>query len=332
MTKLWDIVVRFPILIGIALIFAQTLPVVDARWLWFSDEVRYAEVYSNLVRDGHWIVLNLNGEAYPDKPPVYFLLLAALDLIPGVEMPGLMWLGSAVSAIFLLFAMRALASAVGIGRSGFAAGMLVQLSLFGMVFLLHYVRMDLLFVALMMGGQAYLHRYYYNGEAAKFAYLGFALAGLAVLVKGPLGLLLPLVAVWGAALWAGRGAAILRLTTLLGLLLAVLVMASWAFGIILVEGWAFFRDQIIGQQVVARATDTFHHSEPFILVTSRRMVSMPGVPSSVASVSPLTSVAMTRAPSSAMRRTDARPIPCPLAVARTVLPSSRFIPSFPRRC
>lgn len=264
MTKLWDFVVRFPIMIGIALILTQTLPVLDARWLWFSDEVRYAEVYSNLVRDGHWIVLNLNGEAYPDKPPVYFLLLAALDLIPGVEMPGLMWLGSAVSAIFLLFAMRALANAVGIGRAGFAAGMLVQLSIFGMVLLLHYVRMDLLFVALMMGGQACLHRHYYNGEAAKHAYLGFALCGLAVLVKGPLGLLLPLVAVWGAALWAGRGAAILRLTTVLGLLLSVLVMASWAVGIIIVEGWAFFSEQIIGQQVVARATDTFHHSEPFI--------------------------------------------------------------------
>jgi len=61
MPKLWDFVVRFPVMVGIVLIFAQTLPVLDARWLWFSDEVRYAEVYSNLVRDGHWIVLNLNG-------------------------------------------------------------------------------------------------------------------------------------------------------------------------------------------------------------------------------------------------------------------------------
>lgn len=264
MTRFWDIIVRFPILIGIALILAQTLPVLDSRWLWFSDEVRYAEVYSNLVRDGHWIVLNLNGEAYPDKPPIYFLLLALLDLIPGVGMPDVMWLGSAVSAIFLLFAMRALASAVGVNKTGFAAGMLVQLSLFGMVFLLHYVRMDLLFVALMIGGQAYLHRYYFNGEPAKNAYIGFALTGLAVLVKGPLGLLLPLISVWGATLWAGRGKSILRGTTILGLLLAIAVMASWAVGIVLVEGWDFFRDQIIGQQVVARATDTFHHSEPFI--------------------------------------------------------------------
>jgi len=263
MTRLWDIVVRFPILVGIALILAQTLPVLDSRWLWFSDEVRYAEVYSNLVRDGHWIVLNLNGEAYPDKPPIYFLLLALLDLIPGVGMPDLMWLGSAVSAIFLLVAMRALASAAGVNKTGYAAGMLVQLSLFGMVFLLHYVRMDLLFVALMIGGQAFLHRYYFNGEAAKNAYIGFALTGLAVLVKGPLGLLLPLISVWGATLWAGRGRSILRGTTALGLLLSIAVMASWAVGIILVEGWDFFRDQIIGQQVVARATDTFHHSEPF---------------------------------------------------------------------
>lgn len=263
MVRIWDIVVRFPILIGIALILTQTLPVLDSRWLWFSDEVRYAEAYSNLIQNGQWIVLSLNGEAYPDKPPVYFLLLALLDQIPGVGMPDVMWLGSAVSAIILLFAMQALATAVGINRSGFAAGMLVQLSLFGMVLLLHYVRMDLLFVAFMIAGQAYLHRYYYKGEASRNAYIGFALAGLAVLVKGPLGLLLPLVAVWGTVLWAGRGAAILRATTVLGLLLAVLVTAIWVLGIVAVEGWAFFRDQIIGQQVVSRATDAFHHSEPF---------------------------------------------------------------------
>lgn len=264
MARIWDIVVRFPILIGIALILTQTLPVLDSRWLWFSDEVRYAEAYSNLIENGQWIVLSLNGEAYPDKPPVYFLLLALLDQIPGVDMPDVMWLGSAVSAIFLLFAMQALANAVGINRSGFAAGMLVQLSLFGMVFLLHYVRMDLLFVAFMIAGQAYLHRYYYRGEPSGNAYLGFALTGLAVLVKGPLGLLLPLVAVWGTVLWAGRGAAILRMTTLLGLLLAVLVMGIWVLGIVAVEGWAFFLDQIVGQQVVARSVDAFRHSEPFI--------------------------------------------------------------------
>ncbi len=262
MTQLWSFIVRFPIMVGVALILAQTLPFLDSRWLWFSDEVRYAEVYSNLVEQGHWIVLNLNGVAYPDKPPVYFLFLALLDLIPGVHMPDVMWLGSAGSAIILLFAMRSLARAVGVGQEGFAAGILVQLCLFGMIILLHYVRMDLLFVAFMLAGQAQLHRHYYSGEPSKHAYLGFALGGVAVLVKGPLGLLLPLVAVWGTALWAGKGGRIVRLPTLVGLIVSIVLMASWAVGIVAVEGWSFFRDQIIGKQVLERATDTFHHSEP----------------------------------------------------------------------
>ena len=270
MNQAWTIFVRAPLLFGAAIILAQTLPVLESRWLWFSDEVRYAEVYSNLIQGGHWVVLNLNGEAYPDKPPLFFLLIALLDLIPGADMPGVMWLASAVSAIFLLIAMRALADAVGMTHEGFAAGVLVQLCFIGMIILLHYVRMDLLFVAFMMAAQACFHRFYFNQEAPKYAYFGYVFSGLAILVKGPLGLVLPLIAVWVAALWAARARNIATLTTVFGLLVCLLVAATWALGIIAVEGWDFFWDQIIGQQVVARATETFHHSEPlsfyFILI------------------------------------------------------------------
>jgi len=259
----WDVFRRYPLTIAALLIAVQCLPALEARWFWFSDEVRYAEVYSNLVEGGHWIVLNLNGVAYPDKPPLFFLMLAALDLIPGVGMPGVMFLGSAVSGWFLLFAVTRLGAALGLSRDAQAAGVAATLCLFGVILHLHYVRMDLLFVALMLWAQALMLRFHLHGAGRSTLLAGYALGGLAVLVKGPLGLLLPMAAAFTVALWAGRWRGVLSLSTLAGLGVSALVMSSWALGIVLVEGWEFFAREIIGQQVVARATDTFHHAEPW---------------------------------------------------------------------
>lgn len=259
----WDLFRRYPLTVAALLIAVQCLPALEARWFWFSDEVRYAEVYSNLVEGGHWIVLNLNGVAYPDKPPVYFLMLAALDLIPGVGMPGVMFLGSAVSGWFLLFAVVRLGAALGLSRDAQAAGVAATLCLFGVILHLHYVRMDLLFVALMLWAQALMLRFHLHGASRGTLLAGYALGGLAVLVKGPLGLLLPMAAAWTVALWAGLWRPVLSLSTLAGLGVAALVMSSWALGIVLVEGWDFFAREIIGQQIVARATDAFHHAEPW---------------------------------------------------------------------
>lgn len=259
----WDLFRRYPLTVAALLIAVQCLPALEARWFWFSDEVRYAEVYANLVEGGHWIVLNLNGEAYPDKPPLFFLMLAALDLIPGIGMPGVMFLGSAVSGWFLLFAVSRLGAALGLSRDAQAAGVAATLCLFGVILHLHYVRMDLLFVALILWAQALMLRFHLHGASRRTLLAGYALGGLAVLVKGPLGLLLPMAAAFAVGLWAGRWRPIPSLTTLAGLGVAALVMSSWAVGIMLVEGWEFFAEQIIGQQVVARATDTFHHAEPW---------------------------------------------------------------------
>ncbi|QQA45091.1 ArnT family glycosyltransferase [Pelagovum pacificum] len=260
--RAWALVVRYPIWTGLLLIALQTLLVLNGHWLWFSDEVRYAEVYSNLVSDGHWVVLRLNGEPYPDKPPVFFLLVRALDLIPGVGMPHVLYLASAVSAGLLLAALVSLGRAVGVGREGRAGGVLVLLALPAMSLLLHYVRMDLLFTALMIWAQAAFYRHYIGGKPASVAYGGYALAGLAILVKGPLGLLLPLAAVALPALVRGQWRRLVSLTTLLGLLVALAVVSLWGVGIVAVEGWDFLMGDILGQQVVARAVDTFHHSEP----------------------------------------------------------------------
>jgi len=47
------------------------------RWdLWNPDEPRYAQVAKEMVNGGDWILMHYNGKTYPDKPPLFFWLIA----------------------------------------------------------------------------------------------------------------------------------------------------------------------------------------------------------------------------------------------------------------
>ena len=47
------------------------------RWdLWNPDEPRYAQVAREMIQGGDWILMHFNGAVYPDKPPLFFWLIA----------------------------------------------------------------------------------------------------------------------------------------------------------------------------------------------------------------------------------------------------------------
>jgi 4-amino-4-deoxy-L-arabinose transferase-like glycosyltransferase len=48
-----------------------------SQWdLWNPDEPRYAQVAREMVNGGDWILMHFNGKIYPDKPPLFFWLIA----------------------------------------------------------------------------------------------------------------------------------------------------------------------------------------------------------------------------------------------------------------
>ena len=66
--------VQVAILVG----FCITLYFLNlGRWdLWNPDEPRYAQVAREMVNRGNWILMHYNGKTYPDKPPLFFWLIA----------------------------------------------------------------------------------------------------------------------------------------------------------------------------------------------------------------------------------------------------------------
>ena len=72
---------------------------------WPSDEPRYALVAKEMVESGSWLIPRVGGVLYPDKPPLFFWMVAAIFLITGsirvaIFMPslfagiGVLWLAT----------------------------------------------------------------------------------------------------------------------------------------------------------------------------------------------------------------------------------------------
>ncbi len=269
-SRLYTVLAFFPLLPLLLILAAQVLFTLDVRDLWYSDEVRYANAFQNMVGGGHWVVLHLDDVVYPDKPPLYFWFLAALQKIPGLEMipgastlPGLFFFGSAVSGLLCLLATYALARLVGrLDRKGALAAGIILLSGFFFSGLLHYLRMDLLFTALITLSHILLFHALVRQKAYGLIIIAFLSAGAATLTKGPFGLALPLLAGIFFVIWQGRFRRLFRLDMLLGLFIGLAVPAVWLYFAWQAEGQGFI-DNIFNQQIVGRALDTWHHPQPW---------------------------------------------------------------------
>ncbi|MEW5773260.1 MAG: dolichyl-phosphate-mannose--protein mannosyltransferase [Thermodesulfobacteriota bacterium] len=244
------------------LLFAQTMPALGERSLWFSDEVRYAAAFKNVL-NGHWLVLHLNDAMYPDKPPVYFWLLWIISLFTGGALPETFFAGAMISAMLYLHAVCRLArcaaeaSADSVLLSGF-----ILLSTFYFAGLAQYSRMDLLFAALILESQTCFYLGTREDNPNAQVIVGFLLSALATLTKGPLGLAFPALAIGLFLAWRGRLRRMLGLDFHAGGLLLLSILGAWALGAYLTEGPAYL-DNIFDKQIYQRALRSWHHDQPW---------------------------------------------------------------------
>ncbi len=260
--RFWGLMARHPILALAGAVAAQTALTFTSRSLWYSDEVRYADAYKNVL-DGHWLVLSLNGVPYPDKPPIYFWFVALVDkLLPGGG-EAHFFVAAALTGLFFVWAVYWLARALGQSKdTGLGAGLVVLTCLF-FSGILHYSRMDLMFAALIVGSHACLFKDATADKRTWWPVAGLALAGLAVLVKGPLGMVFPLLSFAAFLVWQGRARRLFTPAVGLGLLAGLGLCTAWIGAAWAVEGGDFLHTVFV-EQIYARATNTFHHKEgPF---------------------------------------------------------------------
>jgi len=261
--RIWNFLEDHPWLTMIVGVIAQTWFTLSNRALWFSDEVRYANAYQNFVQNGKWMVLSLNGQPYPDKPPIYFWFLWLLDTLTPADMPTIFFLGAALSGLMFLMSSYVLARVLGLNKSVSLGGVLALLSTFMLAGLFHYSRMDLMFASFIILAHACLYKAFTSDKQGRWPLYAFLLMGLATLTKGPLGFIFPLLNCILFLLWKGEIRRFFTRQMLLGLVAMLAMIAAWIGGVILAEGQDFLMDTVLGKHVIQRATKTFHHREPF---------------------------------------------------------------------
>ncbi|MFT7616522.1 MAG: hypothetical protein ACI97A_000144 [Planctomycetota bacterium] len=250
--------------IGIALFAITllcTLPGLGERDFWPPDGARYAGVAREMFRNQDYAVPHLNQEIYGDKPPGYFWGVQVAAWFRGSVDEGTARLPSIWAALCLVVLVGMVVAKATGAHAGFLSGMAL-LGTWSFAWQARYAQLDLLFAAFIslsaLTGFKALEE-----NRSKLLALACLWLGFAILVKGPLALLvIPLLLLWryfgkperaegasfgSACLWGGCF-----------LLLPVLCWMFWAAQ---THGFAYVSEDLLQRNVLDRARNGLAHQQ-----------------------------------------------------------------------
>ncbi|WP_169513201.1 ArnT family glycosyltransferase [Hymenobacter aerophilus] len=263
-------------------------PMTSRRWLWLfllvlggafawqlgswgpleSSEARYAEIGREMLTGGDWLHPRLLGIQHFHKPPLTYWATAA-----GLGLFGLNTVGVRLLPVLAVLAQVGLMYALGLllfgqDRARALAAAVIYGSLPVVLISALNVTTDVYLATLELAAAYGILRYYHGG-GVRWLYLFWLGLGLAFLTKGPVGFVLPLMAVAGAyfRLPAAERTGLARrpftVHHALGLALFVVVGLSW-YGYLVAENPAFVR-YFLYEHTVERFANaaTFNRSKPW---------------------------------------------------------------------
>ena len=234
---------------------------------WPADSPRFAAVARDMLATGDWLFPRVGGDLYPDKPPLFFWLMAAS-----------MWLTGSVKAGFLLPSLLAGLGSVWLTfdivrrlfdtRAAVAAGLLLAVTV-QFTMQAHTAQIDGTLCFLTTLGLYGLLRHLLLGPDWRWYAIAGVAAGAGVITKGvgflPLLVLLPWFAMRRAGIVSGPSGGGAR--WLLAPALALGVIACWLVPMLVASlddpALAAYRNEILFGQTIDRYVDAVGHRKPF---------------------------------------------------------------------
>jgi 4-amino-4-deoxy-L-arabinose transferase-like glycosyltransferase len=241
------------------------LPGLTRLDLWEPDEPRIAQVAEELRSGEHAggrVLLRLNGEPYTEKPPLYYWLAAGLGAADGRVGEGAARLPSALAGV----AVIGLVAAFGARLLGAGPGLLgaaLLLTSWEFAWLARRAQFDVLlalFETLALFGFWRLDRGL--GGRAPNTFLFHAGMGLAVLTKGPVGVLVPILIAAAYLASERRLRDLARALPLWGLALSLGPGLAWLAAAAAAAPPGFL-DDAVGENLIGRFFSGTSHERPF---------------------------------------------------------------------
>lgn len=213
---------------AIATLFAALLflPGLGTRDFWAPGEPIYAEVIRGMYRNHDWVVPMLNGQLYPDKPVLYFWLALMISKLVGGVSEWTVRLPAAFGGIGLVVLTYQFGRTFYDRQSGLFSALVLATSS-RVLWESRFLRLDTVLSFFLFLG-FYLFLQAFVKQKSKTYYLGaYFCFALATLTKGPIGLVLPALALLGLIVISGRWREMGKMRPVTGAIVVVLTLTPW---------------------------------------------------------------------------------------------------------
>jgi hypothetical protein len=237
------------------------LPIFIFRDFTLDNELRYLSIADEALRNGSFFTFTNHGNVYADKPPLYFWIVMAGKILFGTH--SLLFLGmfSFIPALVVIYVMDQWVENL-LSKNERLTGELLLLTSVFYIGTALVLRMDMLmcmFIVLSL----YTFFKMYSGTAKPWdSFLFPVYVFMALFSKGPLGIIVPLVS---TTLFLSLKKEINSIGRYWGwkTLLILLTLCGIWFAGVYAESRSPYLYNLLFNQTVNRAVNSFHHQEPF---------------------------------------------------------------------
>ncbi|MDP8219179.1 MAG: glycosyltransferase family 39 protein, partial [Candidatus Theseobacter exili] len=222
------------------------------------DEPRYAETARQMLITGDWVTPRFNGDVRWDKPPLFYWLVGFSYKLFGVSE----WAARFPAALlgFLgIFITYWIGYFIWGRRTGFFSGLILATSLeYILVARLSITDMTLTFFIL-ASLAFYLKT---RGGDRRFAFWFWIVCALAVLTKGPIGILLPFLIIVVDTLISWKYKNLSCLVSAEGILAFLIIALSWFFVEASIHGREYLEYFFLEHNLGRFTADSLGHTNP----------------------------------------------------------------------
>jgi 4-amino-4-deoxy-L-arabinose transferase-like glycosyltransferase len=229
------------------------------------NELKYILIAKEMLVQDKWFILFELDQFYTDKPPFFFWLINLTKMLTGTYSLGVIGFFSVIPGMLAAITAYLLVKKFVDSKCALPAALMLM-STTGFLVAGSCIRMDMLMnlfiiIALTLFFLVY-DRYQRTGVVANKSYLIYLCIGLAILIKGPAGIIVPLLTIvtflllekdigFTKKMHVGTGVLIV-----LGLFLLWIVPATFS-------GGKEYMDLLLVKQTVGRGINAYTHKRPF---------------------------------------------------------------------
>lgn len=230
--------------------------------LWNPDEPRYAQVAKEMRETGEWILPHLNSEVYPEKPPLFFWLIAFFSFFTGKVDEISARLPPAISALGCILLTFFIGKKLFNQRAGFFSALTLLTSV-EFFWLGRRGNIDMtLSLWIVLALTFFLLGLEERKRPRIFYLIPYIFMGIGVLTKGPVGFLLPFLTIVIYLVVTKNFRHFKKLELPWGLVIFAVIVLAWLVPAC-IEGGETYTRQILFRQNLERFADAWTHQRPF---------------------------------------------------------------------